>query len=250
MKPIVSIITPCYNSEKFISETIMSIQKQTFEDWELIITDDCSTDSSVDLINSFASADNRIKLYCLNANQGPGVARNNSINKSNGRYIAFCDSDDQWKPTKLKKQLEFMKTHKLAFTYASYEIINEDGKLIGKVSSPPNLRFKDMLRNNYVGCLTAIYDSNIIGKHLMSEIRKRQDWALWLNIFKKIKQTKGMNEKLAIYRYRSNSISSNKIQMIKHNWIVYNKELNFNKLSSFFLLINFIFFYVKKKIKK
>lgn len=250
MKPKVSIITPCYNSEKFISETIISIQKQTFEDWELIITDDCSTDSSVEIINSFISFDNRIKLYCLNTNAGPGAARNNSINKSNGRYIAFCDSDDLWKPTKLKKQLEFMKTHKLVFTYASYEIINEDGKLIGKVSAPPNLCLRDMLRNNYVGCLTAIYDSKTIGKHFMSEIRKRQDWVLWLNIFKIIKQTKGVNEKLAVYRDRSNSISSNKIQMIKHNWIVYNKELNFSKLSSLFHLINFIFFYVKKKIKK
>ena len=122
-------------------------------------------------------------------------------------------------------QVEFMKTHKLAFTYSSYEIINEDGKLTEKVTPPPNLRFKDMLRNNYVGCLTAIYDSKIIGKHLMSEIRKRQDWVLWLRIFKKIKQTKGINEKLAIYRERSSSISSNKIKMIKYNWIVYNKNL-------------------------
>ena len=176
MKPTVSIITPCYNSEKFISETIVSIQKQTLKDWELVITDDCSTDSSVDIIKSFISTDNRINLYCLDTNMGPGAARNNSINKSKGRYIAFCDSDDQWKPLKLEMQVEFMKTHKLAFTYSSYEIINEDGKLTGKVTPPPNLRFKDMLRNNYVGCLTAIYDSKIIGKHLMSEIRKRQDW--------------------------------------------------------------------------
>jgi hypothetical protein len=147
-------------------------------------------------------------------------------------------------------QVEFMKTHKLAFTYSSYEIINEDGKLIGKVAPPLNLRFKDLLRNNYVGCLTAIYDSKIIGKHLMSKLRKRQDWVLWLKIFKKIKQTRGINENLAIYRERSNSISSNKIQMIKYNWIVYNKELNFSKLKSFYLIVNFIFFYVKKKIRE
>ncbi len=250
MKPTVSIITPCYNSEKFISETIVSIQKQTLKDWELIITDDCSTDFTVDIVKSFISTDNRIKLYCLDTNMGPGAARNNSINKSKGRYIAFCDSDDQWKPLKLEMQVEFMKTHKLAFTYSPYEIINEDGKLIGKVAPPLNLRFKDLLRNNYVGCLTAIYDSKIIGKHLMSKLRKRQDWVLWLKIFKKIKQTRGINENLAIYRERSNSISSNKIQMIKYNWIVYNKELNFSKLKSFYLIVNFIFFYVKKKIRE
>ena len=134
MKPTVSIITPCYNSEKFISETIVSIPKQTLKDWELVITDDCSTDSSVDIIKSFISTDNRINLYCLDTNMGPGAARNNSINKSKGRYIAFCDSDDQWKPLKLEMQVEFMKTHKLAFTYSSYEIINEGGKLTGKVT--------------------------------------------------------------------------------------------------------------------
>ena len=97
---------------------IISIQKQTFKDWELIITDDCSTDSSVEIINSFISFDNRIKLYRLNTNAGPGAARNNSISKSNGRYIAFCDSDDLWKPTKLKKQLEFMKKFQPHQTYA------------------------------------------------------------------------------------------------------------------------------------
>ena len=104
-----------------------------------------------------------------------------------------------------------------------------------------------MLRNNYVGCLTAIYDSKIIGKHLMSEI-ENSGLGFMAKDFKKIKQTKGINEKLAIYRERSSSISSNKIKMIKYNWIVYNKELNFSKLKSFYLIINFIFFYVKKKI--
>jgi teichuronic acid biosynthesis glycosyltransferase TuaG len=107
-----------------------------------------------------------------------------------------------------------------------------------------------MLRNNYVGCLTAIYDTEIIGKQLMSDIRKRQDWVLWLKIFKIIKQTKGMSESLALYRDRSNSISSNKAQMIKYTWIVYNKELKFSRSKSFFLMINFIFFYVKKKFNK
>lgn len=250
MDSLVSIITPTYNSEKYITETIESIRAQTYTNWELLITDDCSTDQSIDIIKSYQKNDNRIRLFLLDKNQGAGVARNNSIKEANGRYIAFCDSDDQWKPAKLEKQVKFMKTHKLAFTYTSYEAINEEGIFIGKVSSPINLCLQDMLRNNYVGCLTAIYDTEIIGKHLMSDIRKRQDWALWLKIFKIIKQTKGMSESLALYRDRSNSISSNKIQMIKYNWIVYNKELKFSRLKSFFLMINFIFFYVKKKFNK
>ena len=250
MKDLVSIITPTYNSEKYISETIQSIQAQTYTNWELLITDDSSSDQTIKTVKSFQENDSRIRLYKLEKNQGAGIARNNSIIKATGRYIAFCDSDDQWKPAKLEKQVKFMKTHKLAFTYTSYETINEEGKLIGKVSSPTNLILQDMLRNNYVGCLTAIYDTEIIGKQLMSDIRKRQDWALWLKIFKIIKQTKGMSESLALYRDRSNSISSNKAQMIKYTWIVYNKELKFSRLKSFFLMINFIFFYVKKKFNK
>lgn len=250
MKDLVSIITPTYNSEKYISETIQSIQAQTYTNWELLITDDSSSDQTIKTVKSFQENDSRIRLYKLEKNQGAGIARNNSIIKATGRYIAFCDSDDQWKPAKLEKQVKFMKTHKLAFTYTSYETINEEGKLIGKVSSPTNLILQDMLRNNYVGCLTAIYDTEIIGKQLMSDIRKRQDWALWLKIFKIIKQTKGMSESLALYRDRSNSISSNKAQMIKYTWIVYNKELKFSRLKSFFLMINFIFYYVKKKFNK
>jgi glycosyltransferase involved in cell wall biosynthesis len=250
MKDLVSIITPTYNSEKYISETIQSIQAQTHTNWELLITDDCSTDQTIKTVKRFQENDSRIRLYKLEKNQGAGIARNNSIIKATGRYIAFCDSDDQWKPAKLEKQVKFMKTHKLAFTYTSYETINEEGKLIGKVSSPTNLILQDMLRNNYVGCLTAIYDTEIIGKQLMSDIRKRQDWVLWLKIFKIIKQTKGMSESLALYRDRSNSISSNKAQMIKYTWIVYNKELKFSRSKSFFLMINFIFFYVKKKFNK
>lgn len=250
MNDIISIITPAFNSEKYISETIESIQAQTYANWELLITDDCSTDQTIRIVKTFQENDSRIRLYKLEKNQGAGVARNNSIIKATGRYIAFCDSDDQWKPSKLEKQVQFMKTHKLPFTYSSYEIIDEEGYLIGKVTPPHNLSYQDMLRNNYVGCLTAIYDTEIIGKHLMSDIRKRQDWVLWLKIFKIIKQTKGMSENLALYRDRSNSISSNKTQMIKYNWIVYNKELKFNRLKSFFLMINFIFFYVKKKLNK
>ena len=115
MKDLVSIITPTYNSEKYISETIQSIQAQTHTNWELLITDDCSTDQTIKTVKRFQENDSRIRLYKLEKNQGAGIARNNSIIKATGRYIAFCDSDDQWKPAKLEKQVKFMKTHKLAF---------------------------------------------------------------------------------------------------------------------------------------
>lgn len=244
----VSIITPTYNSQEHIGKTIESIQAQTYGNWELLITDDYSTDATVDIIYSFQKNDSRIKLYRLKKNQGPGVARNNSIKQSSGRFIAFCDSDDQWRAKKLEKQISFMKNNKLAFSCTTYEVIDETGKKIRIDKPPKQLNYKLMLYNNYVGCLTVIYDTNILGKQYMPKIRKRQDWVLWLKIFQKIGQTQALDENLAIYLDRSTSISSNKLIMFKYNWMVYRNELGFNIIKSFVFLIIFTFFYVKKRL--
>jgi glycosyltransferase involved in cell wall biosynthesis len=244
----VSIITPTYNSEKFIEKTIQSIINQTYTNWELLITDDNSNDQTVSIINNYVINDKRIKLYKLKNNSGAGIARNNSISKSSGRFISFCDSDDQWKPTKLEKQIKFLIDNKLKFTYSSYDIHNENGDFVKKVNALDILTYKILLRNNYVGCLTAIYDKDALGKMYMPALRKRQDWLLWIEILKIVGKTKGMKENLAIYCDRSNSISSNKFNMIKYNWIVYNKGLGFGVSKSIFLLINFLYYYAKKKI--
>tara|TARA_B110001469_G_scaffold127101_1_gene146693 strand:- start:2088 stop:2849 length:762 start_codon:yes stop_codon:yes gene_type:complete len=246
--PLVSIITPSYNSEKFISQTIKSILVQTYTNWELLITDDCSNDDTIKVIKKFKQQDNRIKLFNLKTNKGAGEARNNSILNANGRFIAFCDSDDLWKKEKLQKQVDFLLKNNLAFTYSSYDVIGEKNRFIKQVLAPSEINYQKMLRNNYVGCLTAIYDSKKLGKHYMPKIRKRQDWVLWLKLIKIIDKTKGQNESLALYRNRSKSISSNKIQLIKFNWNVYHIELGYGKIYSLFLIINFIFYYVKKNI--
>jgi teichuronic acid biosynthesis glycosyltransferase TuaG len=246
---LVSIITPTYNDVRFISDTIRSIQKQEYQNWELLITDDCSTDETVKIIRDFIKSDHRIKLFILNNNSGAGIARNNSIMHAKGRYIAFCDSDDQWKESKLSKQIDFMITNDLSFTYSSYDVIDEENNKLKSIYSPIKLSYKEMLRNNYIGCLTAIYDQDKLGKLYMSKIRKRQDWTLWLKIFKIIKNARGIRESLAIYRDRTGSISNNKFLLLKYNWIIYNKELGFNKLKSLLLLSNFLYYYARKKIK-
>jgi glycosyltransferase involved in cell wall biosynthesis len=245
-EPLVSIITPTYNSGKYIKQTIESIQAQTFNNWELLITDDNSTDNTIEIIKSIQKEDGRIKLFIQSFNQGAGVARNNSISKANLRFIAFCDSDDLWLPTKLEKQLNFILSNKISFCYTSYSVINDNLKIINKIKSPSKLTYELLLKNNYILCSTVIYDQNILGKIFMPEIRFRQDWGMWLIIFKKIKVSYGINENLAFYRKRANSISSNKIKMIKYNWLVYHEILNFNKLRSSLFLIKFLFFYLKK----
>lgn len=245
---MVSIITASYNSANFIAETIESIIQQTYKNWELLITDDCSTDNSVDIIKSYCDKDNRIKLFNLKENSGAGIARNNSIDNASGRFIAFCDSDDKWKPEKLEKQVKFMLKNNLALSFSSYDVINEDGIHIEEVKAPPKVTYKTMLRNNYIGCLTAIYDIEKVGKVYMPEIRKRQDWALWLNILKKTPYALSIQENIANYRDRSKSISSNKMDLVKYNWNIYKNVEKFSTIESSFLLVQFLFYYFKKKL--
>lgn len=247
-KGLVSIITPTYNSVLFIDNAITSIQRQNYTSWELLITDDCSTDGTWEILQRYQKEDKRIKIFQLEKNSGPGVTRNNSIEHASGRFIAFCDSDDQWKPEKLKRQIKFMLDNDLALSYSSYDVIDDKGNLIGEVTAPKKVTYHTMLRNNYIGCLTAIYDTQKVGKVFMPDLRKRQDWALWLEILKKVPFALGMQENLAIYRDRSKSISANKLNLIRYNWNVYRKIEKFSIIFSFFLLIQFLFFYFLKKI--
>ena len=227
--PLVSIITPSFNSEKFITETIQSVQNQTYQNWEMIIVDDCSSDKTVSIVTEMAQQDNRIQLFQLEKNSGTGIARNTALTKTKGNYIAFLDADDLWKPQKLEIQIDFLKTNNLPFTFSFYDCINEEGKLLNKrVEAPQNLSYRQLFFCNYVGNLTGIYDVNYFGKIAISSIRKRQDWMLWLTILKKIKTAQAIPESLAFYRIRENSISASKFDLVKHNFAVYRTYHGFN----------------------
>jgi teichuronic acid biosynthesis glycosyltransferase TuaG len=256
MEALVSIITPTYNSAKFIAETIQSVQNQTYQNWEMIIVDDYSTDETEKLVLDLAEKDSRIRFYKLNQNLGTGVARNHALEHSKGKYIAFLDSDDLWMPEKLKKQVCFLEENKLLFTFSFFECIDELGNPLKKrIEAPQKLSLLRLFFCNYIGNLTAIYDSQQLEKIPISNIRKRQDWILWITILKKIKVAYPLRESLAYYRIRNNSISSKKIQLIKENFNVYNKYYKFNFLVSSLFLMIFILnqFFIKpffiKKIK-
>ena len=247
---LVSIITPSYNSSSFITETIEGILKQTYSNWELLITDDCSTDNSIEIINQYVHQDSRIKLLKLDKNSGAGVCRNKSIEAAKGRYIAFCDSDDVWMPQKLEKQLAFMEKMDCALSYSSYMQMDEDGNESGIVVCNKKITFASLKRDCGIGCLTAIYDTQKVGKMYMSSIRKRQDWGLWLEILAKCKVAYGLKEPLAYYRLRNGSISNNKLNLVKHNINVYRTILKFSLLKSYiFFLFVFMPTYTFKKIK-
>lgn len=248
---LVSIITPSYNSGKFISAMIDSILAQTYTNWELLITDDCSSDNSCQLIQEYCERDPRIKLYQLSQNSGAGVARNNSLQHANGKYIAFCDSDDLWLPEKLEQQISFMRELSLKFSYTSYLTSSEDGVINGIVRCPAEVNYKNIVRGNDIGCLTVVYDAEEIHKRFFPNIRKRQDWALWINIIREIGTVKGLNVPLSIYRQRADSISSSKTKLLKHNLYIYTHVLGFNMTRAVFeLAFNFLPHYFFKKLKQ
>ena len=253
MQPLVSIITPTYNSEKFIAQTILSLQDQTYQNWEMIIVDDCSSDATQKIVAEFCAIDPRIKYHKLDENSGAGIARNYAMNIAMGRYFAFLDSDDLWKPLKLEKQLAFLISNNLPFTFCFYDCIDEDGKSLHKrVEAPKSLSYRQLFFCNYVGNLTAIYDVNYFGKIAISNIRKRQDWILWLTILKQIKTATPIAESLAIYRIRRNSVSSSKWSLLQHNYAVYRSYHKLNVIESGFCMLGFLFtqLLIKPRYKK
>jgi glycosyltransferase involved in cell wall biosynthesis len=243
---LVSIITPSYKSERFISQTIESVLAQTYQDWEMIIVDDVSPDNSNEIIEEYCKKDSRIKLIKLEQNSGPAVARNRAIEEAIGRYIAFLDADDLWKPEKLEKQLVFMDENDLAFTYSSYDLIDEDGNDLGTFTTKEHINYDGMLKTCSVGCLTAIYDTQKLGKVFMPNILKRQDYGLWLKILKEIKTTKGITESLATYRILENSVSSNKLKAAGYQWKIYKDVEKLNLFKSIYYFLHYVYYGLKK----
>lgn len=251
MKPLVSIITPTYNSQEFIRQTINSILDQSYKNWELILIDDASTDNSVEVINDYTSKHSYISLIQNKTNQGAGISRNIGINAAKGDFIAFLDADDLWLSNKLEVQIDLMLKNNLDVCFSCYDLMDEDGnKLYKRVNALSKLSYKKLLRSNYVGNLTGIYNCKSLGKIQSTELRKRQDWLLWLDAIKRSnKPATGIQESLALYRVRKNSMSSNKFDLIKYNFQVYNKGLGFSKIKSigFFLLFLFEHFLIKPR---
>ncbi len=208
---LVSIITPTYNSAATIAATIASVLNQTYRNWELLIVDDGSSDNTMDIVKEYQKQDSRIVLFRLEHNSGAAVARNTAIRQAKGRYIAFLDSDDKWMEDKLTQQISFMKANKADLSFTAYEKVNENFEHIEYMGAFRQINYSQLLKFNVIGCLTAVYDTKYIGKVYMPEIRTRQDYGLWLDILKNNTVVAyGLNEVLATYSVRSDSISSNK----------------------------------------
>lgn len=246
---MVSVITSIYNSEKFISQTIESVQKQTYENWEMLITDDCSTDGGCDIVEQYAKSDCRIRLLKLSANGGPGVARNNSILNARGQYIAFLDSDDKWAPDKLEKQIGLMKKTGCGMVFSSYYTCDENDRIIGMVKCRKTVRYWRIVCDNAIGFLTMMFDRRLAGDHYLPEIRKRQDWGLNISILKQCRIAYGVQDPVASYRIRKGSISRDKLSLAKYNMAIYKDVLGYSKAGAFMMFV-FVFlpFYFGKRL--
>ncbi|MFI8604747.1 glycosyltransferase family 2 protein [Cellulophaga baltica] len=238
-KGLVSIITPSYNSEKFLKSTAESIFEQSYEKWEWLIVDDFSTDSSRNIIEELAAKDDRVKFHFMESNSGSGKTRNKAIEMAKGQYIAFLDSDDIWTKTKLEIQIHFMQKNNYAFSHTSYGFIDENGKIIKQtylVSKEP-VDYKMLLKRTEIGCLTAVYDAEIIGKMYMPDLRRKQDYALWLAILKKGFKSYPIANETAFYRQHSNSVTSNKFKLIRKHWVFLKKQENLNAIQATYYTI-------------
>lgn len=229
--PLVSIIMPSYNSEKTIISSIESVQKQDYPHWELLITDDCSTDSTVALVKTASQVDARISIVINSENSGAGFSRNRSIERSKGKYIAFLDADDLWLPNKLRMQVSFMEQTDAFFTYTGYQKFSKAG-MGGEVIPPNRVTHNQLLYGCVIGCLTVMFNAEVLGRQTMPLIRKRQDMGLWLKLLKLCDTAHGIPQVLAHYR-TDGGMSQNKLNAARYQWRLYRDVVGLNLLQSF-----------------
>jgi len=242
MSSLVSIITPAYNSEDFISSTIDSVLDQTYKNFELIIVDDCSNDNTKNIVSNYLKADNRIQYYRFDKNYGAAAARNLAIEKAKGKYIAFLDADDLWDQDKLTKQIKYMEENELNFTYTNYRYIDEEGNKTGKwkksfkkLSLPKLLFF-----SSAIGCLTVIYNQEEIGKIKVPLLRKRNDVAIWHHVLQRTNKGYLFDETLASHRIVTGSLSrsTNRVKLLKHHYKLYRINMEYGVITSWILALS------------
>lgn len=251
---LVSIITPTWACAPFIGETIRSVLSQTYQNWELLIQDDCSTDGTYEVVKPYLEADRRIKYACNGQNSGAAITRNHALRRARGRWIAFLDSDDLWLPEKLERQLAFMVAHDYAFTYHEYTEMGEDGMDLGiYVSGIPRVGEFQMYACCWPGCLAVMYDAEKIGLIQIADVRKNNDTAMWLKVVKKA-PCYLLKENLARYRRRAVSITPKPLwKRIWAHYPLFRVAEGMNPLRAAFWVVMNVFgnaykkvFYVKK----
>ena len=238
--PLVSVITPVFNSARYLPETYESLLAQSYNNWEWVVTDDCSSDDSWKILSDISKSDPRVKVHRNGVNSGAAVSRNVAIDKSVGDFIAFLDSDDYWFPDKLLRQIEFMGDG-IDFSFTAYEIMNDSGQSLGKVVDGNRFAafgYKDMLlKSATIGCSTVILRRSAFSDISMPLIRTGQDYALWLKLLKTGTCAHLFSRVLTRYRISPNSISRNKLKKAKRQWSIYRDLEGLSLLNSVYCFL-------------
>lgn len=248
---LVSIVIPVFNAERFIKDTIDSILNQTYTNWELILVNDCSSDNSVKIIQEYLKKDKRIKLIENRKNSKAAITRNNGIKAANGKYICFIDADDFWDKSKLKKQIDFIKTKRCAFSFTGYEFTDEFGNTNGKkVYVPEKISYNQALKNTTIWTSTVMFDMTKLSKEdiYMPNLSRGQDTATWWKVLKKIDYAYGLNEILSFYRRSNCTLSSNKLVALKRTWNLYRNVEKFGFFRSFYYFCFYCFNAIRRRI--
>ena len=242
---LVSIVMPCFNTAQYIGDSIRSVINQTYDNWELLIVDDCSTDDSIFIIKEFKEP--RIKLFQNEKNSGAAVSRNYALREAKGRWIAFLDSDDVWSNEKLEKQLEFMNDNQYSFTYTDYRIC-ENGKWLPYINTGPDKVNKRVMFNYcYFSTITVMYQREKVGLIQIPDLKKNNDYAMWLRVIEKSDAYR-LPECLSFYIKHDGSISSgSKFNLIKWHYALFRIGQGMNPLMSTVLTLNNLIHGIWKK---
>ncbi len=248
-KNLISIIIPYHKKKNFFKETIQSINKQSYKDFEVIIIYDDSDKSELNYIKKILSNFKFKKKLIINKKIiGAGLSRNKGIKVSKGEYIAFCDADDIWSRDKLKIQLKFMKKNNIFFSHSNYLIIDYNSKIISNFKVPKNISYNQLIKSCDIGLSTVMISKVLIKRYLFSNLKTKEDYLLWIKLIKHLKNFKSINKNLVYWRYLENSLSSSNIQKLRDAFKLYKNYLNFSFLFSIFCVFRLSFYALIKKI--
>lgn len=245
---LISIITPSYNSEKYLRATYESVKSQTHEDWEWLVVDDHSQDQSWVLLEELSASDKRIRIFKNSANSGPSFSRNRGLAEAHGEFIAFLDADDLWMPEKLEKQLDFMVKNELPFSCHSYRIMSESGRDISTVDVPKLTTMNDIKCYNPLATSFTMIKKSVLGDLKFDlTLKRRQDWIFWYLLLKKVKSCHSLTEVLGKYRRDSiHSISRNKFRMACVQWNLYRNYFKLGRMKSLRCFTRYAIYGVRK----
>ena len=237
--PLVSVVMPNYNGERFVSEAIFSVLSQTYSNIELIVVDDCSTDNSPEIVKDIARSDIRVHYIANKTNSGVAKTRNKGIQSARGQYIAFLDNDDLWEKDKVERQL-LLASQGHRIVYCSYDFVNENGESIKKpFIVPSTTNFKKMLSSSVISCSSAFIDAELLKEHLFRTDFYHEDYLMWMELLTDVEEAAGDQKVLMHYRQVSGSRSSSKVRVAKERWKIYREALKLNLFKSSIAFIKY-----------